>query len=98
MKVIFKDNELKQLYLMWKSWKYPKWVIISYIEKVATINSIESTNDMKAIKSRHFEKLNNYKKWWYSIRINNKYRLIFNIANSWILEVVEITELSKHYQ
>jgi plasmid maintenance system killer protein len=45
----------------------------------------------------NFEKLHNYPKWDYSIRINDKRRIIFNINIDWELKVISIEELSNHY-
>jgi len=42
------------------------------------------------------EKMKNYNKWDYSIRVNKSYRIIFNIV--WAeIKIIEITDLNNHY-
>ncbi len=97
MKIIFTDNELKNIYINQYSKYYNKEIINSYIKKIDQLKSMIDINDLYSFKSLNFEKLINYKKWNYSIRINNKWRLIFNILNKEII-IIEITELSNHYR
>lgn len=98
MIIAFYDKQLYDLYTSWKSPKYPKWVISSFVEKINLLKSISKITELNAFKSLNFEKLNNYKKWDYSIRLNKQYRLVFNIWKNWEFEIIEVIEISKHYE
>jgi len=45
----------------------------------------------------HFEKLSNYRRGAYSIKVNDQRRIIFDIINKDEVKIIEIQELSDHY-
>lgn len=94
MEVEFASRSLYDIYTLWISAKYPKDVVIGFIKKVRILVRVSSEFDLNSVRSLHFEKLSNYALWNYSIRINRKRRIIFNIL--W-KEVISITEISNHY-
>lgn len=80
--------------------KYNDEVVQKFKEKVKLLELIDSTKTLRLYKSLHFESLRGDKKGFHSIRINKQYQLEFEIENDVItkLEIVLITELSKHYE
>ncbi len=97
MEIIFGDEELKELYTKGKSKIYNKDIINGFFRKMAIFRQIKDEKELYAMNSLHFEKLNNYPKWEYSIRINQKRRIVFNIHLNWEQKIISIEELSNHY-
>lgn len=78
--------------------KYPEEVEQGFKKRIAQIKAANGTQDLRAIKSLHFEKLKEKRYLGkYSIRINKAFRLIFVIAKDERLEVIEIEEINNHY-
>ncbi|MBB5437276.1 proteic killer suppression protein [Pedobacter sp. AK017] len=102
MKVIIHDEYLgilaEQTALTGKQ-KYPAEVIIKFKMRINQISQASNTQDLRAIKSLHFEKLKEARyKDKYSIRLNKAYRLIFAIGkDEQTLEIVIIEEINNHY-
>lgn len=102
MKIIIQDEYLgvlaDQTPLTGKQ-KYPAEVIIKYKMRINQISNIANTQELRAIKSLHFEKLKEARyKDKYSIRLNKAYRLIFAIGkDEQALEIVIIEEINNHY-
>jgi len=106
MKVIFKDKDLEYYYITPLdniTGKHPvsKEVIKQFKKKVFILLSIESIEDLKEFRSLKFEALKGKMKGFYSIRLNIQYRLIFTLGkdvNELKIAIVNIIEISKHYQ
>lgn len=78
---------------------FPVEVATKFRQRVVQIKNALNTQDLRNIKSLHFEKLREKKyEGKYSIRINQAYRIIFsiNIENGNI-EIICIEEISNHY-
>ena len=61
-----------------------------------------STQEMYDLKSLHFEKLKGDLKGYYSVRINDQYRIVMSIEKNEILvqeveEIITIEGLTNHY-
>jgi proteic killer suppression protein len=103
MRVIIEDDYLAQLYKNGKSAGKPKYnndIELGFIKRVIQIQEARSTNDLRAIKSLHFEKLSGKFEGKYSIRVNKAFRVIFRIekdGENARLEIICIEELSNHY-
>ncbi|QKJ28297.1 type II toxin-antitoxin system RelE/ParE family toxin [Mucilaginibacter mali] len=103
MRVVIEDEYLVRLYLNGKSLGKPKFnydIEKGFIKKVLQIENATNTQDLRNIKSLHFEKLSGDLEGKYSIRINKGYRIIFRIereGNNTRVEIVCIEELSNHY-
>ena len=102
MKYHFSNKKLEQLYTTGKSSKYKldKDIVRDFIWLVSVIAAAKDIHDFWKQPALKFEKLKGTKNR-YSFRINRKYRLEVDI--SWENEeqtigIVEIDELSKHYQ
>ena len=96
MELFFKDKKLENIYNTWVSRDFSKEIIIKFIQKINILKNIFSINDLRNLRSLNFEKLNNYKYWDYSIRVNKSYRIIFNIIWNEI-KIIEVTDFNNHY-
>jgi proteic killer suppression protein len=77
---------------------FPSEVAIGFRKRLVQINQAESTQDLRNLKSLHFEKLKGKRyEDKYSIRINQSYRIIFHIDKHNGVEIIGIEEISNHY-
>jgi proteic killer suppression protein len=102
MKIIIQDEYLgvlaEQKGLIGKQ-KYPSEVFLKFKMRIHQISQVSNTQELRAIKSLHFEKLKEARyKGKYSIRLNKAYRIILSIGKDHkTLEVVLIEEINNHY-
>jgi len=63
---------------------------------------VESVNDLKQFRSLNFEALKVDRDGEFSRRLNIQYRLIFNVEKEkngdFVLEMILLNEISKHYE
>ncbi|MDO3644457.1 type II toxin-antitoxin system RelE/ParE family toxin [Mucilaginibacter sp. L3T2-6] len=103
MQVVIEDRSLGEMARYDWSGKspYPIEVIKAFRKCLFKIKVAHNSNDLRAIKSLHFEKLKGKKyEGKYSIRLNISYRLIFRIENlegGGKIEIICIEEISNHY-
>lgn len=103
MRVIIEDVYLANLFDNGKSIGKPKFnveVERGFVKRVMQISSATNTNDLRNIKSLHFEKLSGNLEGKYSIRVNIGFRIVFRIekdGNNTRLEIICIEELNNHY-
>jgi proteic killer suppression protein len=77
---------------------FPNEVAKGFRMRLSQIRQAQSTQDLRNLKSLHFEKLREKRyKDKYSIRINNSYRIIFHIDITSGVEIVGIEEVTNHY-
>lgn len=77
---------------------FPIEVAVGFKKRVQQLISAKNTQDLRALKSLHFEKLKEKRyDGKYSIRINKAYRLIFTIDDNGGVEIIIIEEISNHY-
>jgi proteic killer suppression protein len=102
VKFNFANKHLEILYTSGKSKKYhlEKQVLQGFFEVVAAIDAARDIHDLQMRPSLHLERLRGTEKR-FSLRITRKYRLEVEI--DWENEektmgIVEIEELSKHYE
>jgi len=101
MKINFQDEYLEELAenkeITGKP-KFPHEVILAYKKRIFQVRSANGTQDLRKIKSLHFEKLKEQRySGKYSIRLNKGYRLIFGLGKDEQLEVMIIEEINNHY-
>ena len=81
---------------------FPKEILKQYKKRIVLLRGLRSTNELKQFKGLNFEKLKGDLKDFCSIRLNDQYRLIFKITESKEgkvkIEIVHVTEISKHYE
>ncbi|RQP15904.1 MAG: addiction module killer protein [Parapedobacter sp.] len=100
MQIIIEDDYLEGVIRNGKETgkpKFPREVISGFLRKIGQMKSAKDSNDLRAIKSLHFEKLSGTRKGRYSIRVNNCWRIIFRIDNNERIEILAVEELSNHY-
>jgi len=96
MKFSFQTKELANLCYQGKGAEdYPDFIVNSFFRKISQIKRAKNENDLRALKSNHFEKLKG-KDNLYSIRLNDQYRLEFSILESSEKELF-IKRISNHY-
>jgi proteic killer suppression protein len=98
----FTNKHLKTLYTSGESRKYrlDKQVIRGFFEVIAAIDGACDIHDLQLFPSLKFEKMKGYQSR-FSLRITRKYRLEIEIEwenQEKTVGVVEIEELSKHYE
>ena len=97
--VIIEDEYLINLYKKGRSEGKPMFsleVERGFIKRIIQISNVANTNDLRNIKSLHFEKLSGKLDGKYSIRVNIGYR-IERDGNNNRLEIICIEELNNHY-
>jgi proteic killer suppression protein len=74
---------------------YSKEVILQFKKTILRIEQAENSSQLKQFRSLNFEALKGNKKGFYSVRINNQYRLEFKLENDNItlVEIVLIEDL-----
>lgn len=104
MRVIIEDDYLEYLFAHGKSKGKPKFnydIERTFVKRVFQISSAQNTNDLRAIKSLHFEKLSGVMDGRYSIRVNDDFRIILRMekdADNIKVEIVCIEEMNNHYK
>lgn len=83
----FNDKETKKIYNQQFSKKLPIAIQVIALRKLVMMNSAESIQDLKVPPSNHLEKLSGDREGQYSIRINDQYRICFNMVNNDIYNV-----------
>lgn len=78
----FKNKETENIYNGIFSKKLPSNIQKIALRKLIMLNGSSSLNDLRIPPSNHLEKLSGDLKGYYSIRINDQYRLIFNFDNN----------------
>ena len=101
MKIEFKNKNLLKLYAEGKSGKYklPATIQKKFFMRVQQLEAANTIHDLMITASLKFERLKRYENR-YSIRINEAYRLEFEIEwedKHCTKGVVIILDISKHY-
>ena len=103
MRVIIEDEYLKAVYNNGEPIGKPKFnrqIELKFISRVIQMENAISTQDLRNIKSLHFEKLSGESDGKYSVRVNLSFRIILRVEkddNNVRLEVICIEELNNHY-
>ena len=103
MEVVFNNDYLEALYEDKKLKGKPKYtqpIIEKFIKRIDILKRVKNAEELLIFKSLYLERLKGDKNHLYSIRINEQYRLEFELNNHElkIADIVTIEELSKHYE
>ena len=82
MEVVFKNSEIERMALT--NWVDPKWpiaVCMSLKQKVVILKAAPDERTLRNWKSLHYEKLKADLAGLRSIRLNKKYRLLFELSD-----------------
>ena len=83
----FGDKETGKIWDGFQSRKLPSEIQNVARRKLRMINNAENINDLRIPPANHLEKLSGNLSGFYSIRINNQWRIIFNWENDNAYEV-----------
>lgn len=102
MKLIIEDDYLEELVSSYPNTtgkkKYPVSVETKFVQRVGQLGAAATENDIRAIKSLHFEKLEGNRKGTYSVRVKDGWRIIFRFEKEGLIKIMHIQELSTHYK
>ncbi|TLD94850.1 type II toxin-antitoxin system RelE/ParE family toxin [Helicobacter jaachi] len=87
MIISFKDKETLSFYKSGKSKKFPKQIHARALLKLDMLHASINLKDLRSPPSNHLEKLSGDLEGFYSIRINEKYRIIFTYENATAAQV-----------
>jgi len=82
LRFFFRNKKLQKLYTDEAgAERYPREVVDAFFDKMAIIAAASHENDLRALKSLHFEKLKGERgnRGHYSLRLNKQYRLTVTI-------------------
>ena len=102
MVVIIEDDYLRDLFRGKPKGKprYSADVARGFQKCILKMKHAQHSNDLRNIKSLHFEKLSGDLKGKYSVRVNNAYRIVFRLTTEGTrerIEIIYVEELSNHY-
>lgn len=97
MRVKFDDSELKRLYedSTFHAQRYGPELVKAYRKKVGLIVAAANEQDLRSLRSLHFEKLAGSRTGQHSIRLNDQWRLIFRLENDdngRLIVIVEVVD------
>jgi len=105
MIVTFKEKYLQELYDIGnttdKHHRFQPDIIQRYQKRVDTLLEATDADSLRKYNSLNFEALKGNKDGLFSIRVNGKYRIEFELSalpDQTILSICNIVELSNHYQ
>lgn len=82
--------------------EFSKDVVKQFKKKVDILIGIAVLSDLRNFGNLHFEKLKGDLRDFYSIRLNIQYRLLFRVIQDEhggeTVEIIQVTEISKHYE
>lgn len=87
----FNDKETEKIWNGFVSTKLPREIQDVCRRKLRMINNSENINDLRIPPSNRLEKLKGNFKDYYSIRVNNQWRIIFkwDNGNSYNLQIID---------
>jgi proteic killer suppression protein len=104
MEIRYKERYLEDLYYLNqtndKSHRFQPEVVSKYKKRVDTLRKEPHLKALLQYRSLHFKELEGGKKGQYSIRVDDKYRIIFIVSTEEtqpITTICEILKLSNHY-
>src|SRR5262249_25549850 len=103
MEVFFRSDDLGYLYRtslndMKGKRQYPLSIIKRFKMAIQQLIVIDRLEDLKQFRGLNFEYLKGRRSKECAIRLNDQYRLIFKPVNENEVEVLLITQISKHYE
>jgi proteic killer suppression protein len=77
----FLDKNTEELYITGKSRKFPSGIWKRAVRKLDMLRRAKTLNDLRVPPSNRLEALKGDLEGFYSIRINDQYRIIFRFKN-----------------
>lgn len=99
MQFEFASEDLEELYHEERgAGRYPEDVVSAFFRRMKVIDGAENEQDLRALKTLHFEKLKGKHVGLYSLRLCGRWRLIFTFeGTSGGRKKLAIREISNHY-
>ena len=87
----FADRETEKVYHQTFSKKLPQSIQAVALRKLIMIDNAGCLEDLRVPPANHLEKLDGDRKGQYSIRINDQYRICFEVRGNdfWRVEIVD---------
>ncbi len=98
MEVEFENEDLVKLYLGDKLPKgYQPSIVKAFLKTIKILEASKRIEDLYKINSLNFEALKGKKKDFFSVRVNDQYRLEFKYRIEEPITIISIYDLSNHY-
>ncbi|MBO4814630.1 MAG: type II toxin-antitoxin system RelE/ParE family toxin [Muribaculaceae bacterium] len=105
MEIVFNKEYLSELYYNGKcsdkKHRYQQSIVKRYIRVIDILESVGSIEDLYRFHSLHYESLVGDLKGFESVRVGDKYRLIFKstkMDSNPVITICNIEDLTNHYQ
>ena len=105
MQIVFQKEYLSELYYTGKSsdkkHRFQPDIVKRYTHVINTLISANRIEDLFPLRSLNYEKLEGDMKGYESVRVNDKYRVIFRsekIESEQLITVCNIIDLTNHYK
>lgn len=98
MKIKFRTSKLEKIADWTERDNLHPDLIKKYQRRVQFFMNAVSLVDISNHPWLYLEKLDGDRKGQYSVRLNDQRRLIFTVGIEWDIQVIEILEISKHYE
>ena len=105
MQIVFQKEYLSELYYNGKSsdkkHRFQPDIVKRYTHVINTLISANGIEDLFPLRSLNYEKLEGDMKGYESVRVNDKYRVIFRsekIESEQLITVCNIIDLTNHYK
>ena len=105
MQVVFQKEYLSELYYTGKSsdkkHRFQPDIVKRYTHVINTLISANRIEDLFPLRSLNYEKLEGDMNGYESVRVNDKYRVIFRsekIESEQLITVCNIIDLTNHYK
>lgn len=106
MKIKFQKAYLEDIYQgntkPYKEYKSNKQLVVQYVKTINKLKAITHIKQLFQLKALRYEKLTGNLKGLSAVAVNMQYRIIFkevaSTSNELLIDILEIEELSKHYE
>ena len=105
MQIVFQKEYLSELYYNGKSsdkkHRFQPDIVKRYTHVINTLISANRIEDLFSLRSLNYEKLEGDMKGYESVRVNDKYRVIFRsekVESEQLITICNIIDLTNHYK
>ncbi len=105
MHIVFQKEYLSELYYNGKSsdkkHRFQPDIVKRYTHVINTLISANRIEDLFPLRSLNYEKLDGDMKGYESVRVNDKYRVIFRsekVESEQLITICNIIDLTNHYK
>ena len=99
MEIEFENDDLAEIY---QGGRIPKGfqpsIIKAFLKTIRKLETARNIEELYQIHSLNYEALSGNKKGFFSVRVNDQYRLEFKHRSDGTVIIITIYELSNHYR